>query len=98
MPMFKRDVLTLADILQKCLRQDGLETPLQQKRVIDSWDKVVGKVIAGYTGEKFIKNQTMFVKILNPALRSDLAMMRDRLVKNLNMEVGANVIVDIKFY
>lgn len=30
MPMFKRDVLTLADILQKCLRQDGLETPLQQ--------------------------------------------------------------------
>lgn len=31
MPMFKRDVLTLADILQKCLRQDGLETPLQQK-------------------------------------------------------------------
>lgn len=40
----------------------------------------------------------MFVKILNPALRSDLAMMRDRLVKNLNMEVGANVIVDIKFY
>lgn len=47
--MFKRDVQTLADILQKCLRQDGLETPLQQKRLIDSWDKVVGKVIAGYT-------------------------------------------------
>ena len=56
--MFKRDVQTLADILQKCLRQDGLETPLQQKRIIDSWDKVVGKVIAGYTAEKFIKNQT----------------------------------------
>lgn len=96
--MFKRDVHTLADILQKCLRQDGLETPLQQKRLIDSWDKVVGKVIAGYTAEKFIKNQTLFVKILNPALRADLTMMRDRLVKNLNMEVDANIIVDIKFF
>mgnify|MGYP000708462262 CR=1 FL=1 len=95
--MFKRDVQTLADILQKCLRQDGLETPLQQKRLIDSWDKVVGKVIARYTAEKFIKNQTLFVKI-NPALRADLTMMRDRLVKNLNMEVGANIIVDIKFF
>ena len=52
--MFKRDVQTLADILQKCLRQDGLETPLQQKRLIDSWDKVVGKVIAGYTAEKVL--------------------------------------------
>ena len=75
-----------------------IETPLQQKRLIDSWDKVVGKVIAGYTAEKFIKNQTLFVKILNPALRADLTMMRDRLVKNLNMEVGANIIVDIKFF
>lgn len=96
--MFKRDVQTLADILQKCLRQDGLETPLMQKRVIDSWDKVVGKVIAGYTAEKFIKNQTLFVKILNPALRADLSMMKSRLVKNLNVEVGSNVIADIKFY
>lgn len=62
--MFKRDVLTLADILQKCLRQDGLETPLQQKRVIDSWDKVVGKVIAGYTGEKFIKIRPCLLRFL----------------------------------
>ncbi len=96
--MFKRDVQSLADILQKCLRQDGLETPLLQKRVIDSWEKVAGNVIAKYTADKFIKNQTLFVKVLNPALRADLAMMRGRLVKNLNIEVGSNAIVDIKFY
>lgn len=96
--MFKRDVQSLADILQKCLRQDGLETPLLQKRVIDSWEKVAGNVIVKYTADKFIKNQTLFVKVLNPALRADLAMMRGRLVKNLNIEVGSNVIVDIKFY
>lgn len=96
--MFRREVLTLADILQCCLRQDGLETPLQQRRLIDSWDKVAGKNVARYTGDKFIKNQTLFVKILNPALRANLTMMRSRLVKNLNVEVGSNVITDIKFY
>ena len=51
-----------------------------------------------YTGEKFIRNQTLFVKILNPALRADLSMMRERLVKNLNVEAGASIISDIKFY
>lgn len=96
--MFRRDVLTLSDILQRCLRQNGLETPLMQKRLIDSWPKVVGETVSRYTGEKFIKNQTLFVKILNPALRSNLSMMRSRLVKNLNVEVGGNVIADIKFY
>jgi predicted nucleic acid-binding Zn ribbon protein len=96
--MFRRDVQTLADILAQCLRHDGLETPLQQRRLIDSWGKVAGRAVERYTGEKFIRNQTLFVKILNPALRADLSMMRERLVKNLNVEAGASIISDIKFY
>ncbi len=96
--MFRKDVKNLADILNHCLRQDGLETPLMQRRLVESWDKVVGKAIARYTGDKFIKNQTLFVKILNPALRADLTMMRSRLVRNLNVEVGSQVITDIRFY
>lgn len=96
--MFRRDVQTLADILAQCLRHDGLETPLQQRRLIDSWGKVAGRAVERYTGEKFIRNQTLFVKILNPALRADLSMMRERLVKKLNVEAGANIISDIKFY
>lgn len=96
--MFRRDVQTLADILAQCLRHDGLETPLQQRRLIDSWGKVAGRAVERYTGEKFIRNQTLFVKILNPALRADLSTMRERLVKNLNVEAGASIISDIKFY
>ena len=96
--MFKRDVQTLADILTQCLRHDGLETPLMQRRLIDSWGKVAGKAIDKYTGEKFIRNQILFVKIINPALRADLSMMRERLVNNLNVEVGARIITDIKFF
>lgn len=96
--MFRRDVKPLADIVLHCLRHDGLETPLLQHRLMDAWERVAGRAVARYTGDKFIKNQTLFVKILNPALRADLTMMRDRLVKNLNMEVGTNLITDIKFY
>ena len=96
--MFKRDVQTLADILTQCLRHDGLETPLMQRRLIDAWGRVAGKAIEKYTGEKFIRNQILFVKIINPALRADLSMMRERLVNNLNVEVGARIITDIKFF
>ena len=96
--MFKREVHTLADVLAQCLRHDGLETPLKQRRLIEAWGKVAGKAVEKYTGEKFIRNQTLYVKLLNPALRADLAMMRERLVNNLNVEVGARIISDIKFY
>lgn len=81
-----------------CLRQNGLETPLLQHRVIDAWDEVVGKGIAYYTAEKFIKNQTLFVKITNPALRGDLSMMKSQLVRKLNNHVGSMVIADLRIY
>ena len=58
--MFKRDVKPLGDLLQTFLRNEGLETPLKQKRLLDAWEVVAGAAVARYTGERFIKNQTLF--------------------------------------
>lgn len=96
--MFRREVKSISELLNAYLRQEGLEVPLLQKRLIDSWEKVVGKTVASYTGNKDIRNQTLYVKILNPALRQDLSMMRTQLVKRLNAEVGSCVIADVRIY
>lgn len=96
--MFRREVKPLGDIVLHCLRSNGLETPLLQKRLMDSWAKVTGRAVAKYTGGMFIKNQTLFVKVLNPALRADLSMMRERFINQLNKEVGCLVITEIRFY
>ena len=96
--MFKRNIVPLSEVLQRFLRENGLETPLQQKRLIDSWEKIAGKAVARYTQEKFIRNQTLFVKISNPALRADLSMMREELINRLNQEVGSRLITEIRFY
>lgn len=96
--MFRRDVKSLSDVLQQYLRDGGLETPLLHKRVVDAWDEVVGVTVSRYTSEKFIRNQVLFVKIINPALRQDLSMMRSQLIKRLNDSVGSSVISDVRIY
>ena len=96
--MFKRKVLNLDEVVRMCLRENGLETPLLQTRLVDAWEQVAGDVVARYTEEKFIRNQTLFVKISSPALRSDLLMTREMLVDRLNKEVGTRVISDIRIY
>ena len=96
--MFRRKVRSIQELLPQILRHEGLETPLQQQRLLSAWDEVVGKPIAQYTDERFIKNQTLFVKVLSPALRADLTMGRCLLVKRLNEKAGGQVIFDIKFY
>ena len=96
--MFRQKVKNLDEILNQVLREEGLETPLRQRRLIASRETVTGSVVARYTGEKFIKNQTLFVKITNSALKQDLSMMRSQLVKRLNEQVGAMIISDVRLY
>ena len=96
--MFRREVKSINDLLNMYLSHEGLETPLLQKRAIDAWDNLMGEMITRYTGEKFIKNQTLYVKIINPALRQDLSMMKARIVQRINQAVGSQVITDVKVY
>ncbi len=96
--MFRRDVKKLDDVLARFLRVSGLETPLLQRRLIDSWGEVMGPVIAKYTEQVFISNQTLMVKINNSALRAELSMMRTQIVRLLNDHIGVRVIADVKLY
>lgn len=97
--MFKRQVQPINKVLQRYLRLAGLETPLQQRRLISAWPSVTGVTVARYTDRLFIKNQTLYVHITNAALRSDLSLMRAQLVKRLNAAVGGGlVIADIHLY
>lgn len=83
--------------MMRNLRALGLETPLMQKRLVEAWPLVAGETVAAYTSDVAIRNQTLYVKLSIPALRSDLSLQRQELVRKLNQHVGAQVIADIRF-
>lgn len=95
--MFKREVKSIKELILYNLRQCGLETPLLQRRLIESWPEEVGPVVAKYTNDLKIFNQILFVHVSNPSLRSDLMMNRQKYVDKLNHRVGAQIITDIRF-
>lgn len=95
--MKRNNTEKLGDVIMQLLRQEGLETPLNQYRLIDSWKDVVGPVIYKYTSNIYIKNQTLYVQLSSSVIRQELQMGRELLIKNLNSHVGAQVITDIIF-
>ncbi len=95
--MFKRDVKELHELIMRNLRAQGLETPLLQKRLIEAWPVVAGPTVMRYTQETVIRNQTLYVRLSSPALRAELSMCRQKLVKKLNDYVQSQVIADIRF-
>ena len=92
--------------MRSVLRNQGLETPLLQRRLVNAWDEVIREIydqeLAEYiienTEQKDIRNQTLWVKINNSALRAELSMMRSDIVEKLNSHVGARIIVDVRFF
>lgn len=80
------------------LRVNGLETPWLQRRLVESWEDIAGPIVAQYTEDKSIRNQTLWVKIASPAVRADLQMRRTELIVQLNAKVGAEIIRDIRVY
>ena len=84
-------------LILQALREQGLETPLYQKRLVEAWPLIAGPLIARYTLNTYIYNQTLFVHLSNPALRADLSLQRQHFTKLLNDYVGQQVIVDIVF-
>ena len=95
--MKKSNTEHIGAVLLRYLRQEGLETPLNQYRLVDAWKEVVGPAIPHYTSNLYIKNQTLYVHLTSSVLRQELMMARDMLVRNLNNKVGTRVIVDIVF-
>ena len=95
--MKRREAHDITQLLNLYLREEGLETPLNQHRLMAAWPEVAGKVVAKYTRDLKIYNQVLVVHLNSAALRAELQMRRSELMKQLNDKVGSVVIYDIKF-
>lgn len=95
--MKRNDAEHIGKLIYQYLRQESLEGPLNERRLLDSWGQILGSTIASYTTELYIRNQTLYVRLSSAALRQELLMSKELLVRNLNKNVGAMVITNIVF-
>lgn len=95
--MRRKEAEPIGRLIMAYLRNERLETPLNERRLINAWGEVMGPVISGYTKELFIKNQVLYVRLSSSVLRQELMTERKHLAARLNEHVKAQVITDIVF-
>jgi len=93
----KRNTELLKDVIQQVLKTNHLEKPLNEKRLIDAWPKVLGENIMQYTTELVIKRRVLYVQLSSSVLRHDLFISREEIKNSLNRVVGEEVITEIIF-
>jgi predicted nucleic acid-binding Zn ribbon protein len=95
--MRKKNTELLSDVILQVLKEQHLDKPLNEKRLIDAWPLVLGDNIMKYTSGLSIKNRILYVTLTSSVLRHDLFLSREQIKNSLNKQVGVEVIVDIVF-
>jgi predicted nucleic acid-binding Zn ribbon protein len=91
----EKNLYTLKEAISNLLKSYNLDTRLNEVKLLSSWEKVMGAVIAKHTKEIFISRGKLFVKVDSAPLREELHYAREKMVKMLNDEIGSKVIHEI---
>lgn len=95
--MRKQKAEQVGMLVRQFLREEGLETPYNEYRLIEAWPEVMGQGIASYTSDLQIRNGVLYVRLRSSVLRQELMSNRRQLAQRLNEYVGAQVINNIIF-
>jgi len=86
---------TLKDAIEKLIKTYRLESGMNENKIINSWEKITGKIIAKHTEKIYFKEKKLFLKLDSPALKNELSFAREKLITLINKEVGQDVVNEI---
>lgn len=95
--MKKSNEILLKDAIEAFLKDNNLQTKLNETKIIGAWEEVTGKLISRHTNQMYIKDRVLFVKVDSAALREELTYQRSKLIKKLNAAAGIEAIDDMRF-
>jgi predicted nucleic acid-binding Zn ribbon protein len=91
----KHNEHTLKEAIEQLLKAYRLDGKLAERKLIASWEQVMGAMIAKHTTDLYIKHKQLFVTLDSAALRNELSLAKTKIVKMLNEEVGSEVITEV---
>lgn len=95
--MFRKQVQPIGAVLAQFLRENGMEKPILERRVVEQWPQLMGETVARLTRSVEVTDGVLYVKLSSAALRAQLFEMRFELVRKLNEAVGCeDVIRDVR--
>ena|ERR1035437_8180797 len=93
----KRDGQNIKDAIGSFLKTSRLSGKLANQKIIDGWEKIMGKMIAKHTKQISIYDKKLYLHLDSAPLKQELFYSREKIVQMLNEEAGEEVIKEIVF-
>jgi len=95
--MQKSNDLSLKEALDLMLKKYKLEQKVSETDILKAWIKSMGAFVAGNTTKvEFYKSKaTFFLK--SSVMRNEFSMEKEKIIENLNTELGSTIITEVEF-
>lgn len=85
----------LKQVLMKMLEVYKLKGKLNQTRIRNLWEEVMGPSVARQTTDIKVHNKKLYVQIASASLRNELSYGRDKICRIINEQLDENYLTDV---
>ena len=95
--MAKRDAdpKSIKDVLGAFVETNKLQKGFDKVNVADAWRDVMGPSISKYTTQLKLDGDRLIVQLSSSVLREELSYGKEKIMRNLNEELGKEVITKV---
>lgn len=97
--MFRGNDKNIKEVLNEYLSQNSkVAKGYYTTNIEDVWKSEMGPLIAGYTHKLLFNKGVLKVYLTSSVLKNELALGKDKIIKNLNEALGNNIIEKVEVY
>ena len=85
----------LSSVIRKILKNPKLSRRLDDIRIIEIWDEIIGKNLQKYVTDSKVYKRKLYIKLKSSTLRNEFTYQKSDLIRQINQRFGKKVIEDI---
>ena len=95
--MRRSNTQSLSEVLKQYIEENRMERKLKEVDIVQGWENLLGKTIARYTRNIYIRNRILYVEITSAVVKNELFLMREEICRRINENAGDGMINRIIF-
>ena len=86
----------LSSVIRKILKNPKLSRRLDDIRIIEIWDEIIGKNLQKYVIDSKVYKRKLYIKLKSSTLRNEFTYQKSDIIRQINQRFGKKIIEDIK--
>lgn len=90
-----KDPENISDVLKEFIKDNKLESGIDNVRIVELWKEQMGPGVANYTQQIQLSNKTLFISLSSAVLREELSYGKSKIIQMMNEALGKELITKI---